>query len=216
MVSATCGRASCASAPIGFGLSSARWLSKGAKRQTLTTKLANRTLHARPRPVCPIFAGSPGRSMHPRHFCGSKAGATFRLAMVSIGSGLKRRASQRCRNNCLTLEMESGAPANFLGEPRPPHHAASGGGGVPRPHGPKLTYNCHLLYVAADDIDRSEGLTRETISGPFGSTGTCVRNSPRDVLRVVKLNRLSRARGTFSISCTNWKKRSKGRDSGTA
>ena len=32
------------------------------------------------------------------NFCGSKAGATFRLAMVSIGSGLRTRTSQRCRN----------------------------------------------------------------------------------------------------------------------
>jgi hypothetical protein len=48
MVSAICGTASRASAPIGFGLLSARWLSKGAKRQILTIKLPNRTLHARP------------------------------------------------------------------------------------------------------------------------------------------------------------------------
>ena len=36
--------------------------------------------------------------------------------------------SQRSRNNCfLTLEMDNGAPANFLDE-RDPHHAASGAG----------------------------------------------------------------------------------------
>jgi hypothetical protein len=33
---------------------------------------------------------------------------------------LKPRASQHCRNNCLTLEMENGAPANYSGEPHPP------------------------------------------------------------------------------------------------
>ena len=61
---------------------------------------------------------SPGRldtSERPHDdLCGAKAGATFCLAMISIGSGLKPRASQRYRNNCLTLEMETG-PANFLG-----------------------------------------------------------------------------------------------------
>jgi hypothetical protein len=39
MVSAICGTASRASAPIGFGLLSAGWLSKGAKRQILTTTI---------------------------------------------------------------------------------------------------------------------------------------------------------------------------------
>jgi hypothetical protein len=63
-------------------------------------------------------------------FYGSKAGATFCLAMISISSGLKLRASQRCRNNCLTLEMENGAPADFLGEPRPPTVRCPGRGGM--------------------------------------------------------------------------------------
>jgi hypothetical protein len=35
----------------------------------------------------------------PLTFYGSKAGATFRLAMISILRGVKPRASQRCRNN---------------------------------------------------------------------------------------------------------------------
>ena len=65
------------------------------------------------------------------NFCGSKAGATFCLAIISIGSGLKPRASQRGRNNCLTLEMENGAPAKFLGEPRtPPPCCVRGRGGM--------------------------------------------------------------------------------------
>jgi hypothetical protein len=45
-----------------------------------------------------ILASSPGRSIQRVQLCGSKAGATFRLAKISIGSGLKPRASQRCRN----------------------------------------------------------------------------------------------------------------------
>jgi hypothetical protein len=70
----------------------------------------------------------------------SKAGATLRLAMFSIGSGLKTRASQRCRNNCLTLEMENG-PRQIFWVRCDPHHAASGGrGGVELPHGLKLNY----------------------------------------------------------------------------
>jgi hypothetical protein len=34
--------------------------------------------------------------------------------MISISSGLKTRASQRHRNNCLTVEMEKGT-GNFPG-----------------------------------------------------------------------------------------------------
>ena len=81
-------------------------------------------------PFCLILASSLGRSIQRVQLCGSKAGATFCLAMISIGSGLKPRASQRCRNNCLTLEMENGAPANLLGEPqRPPPWCVPGRGG---------------------------------------------------------------------------------------
>jgi hypothetical protein len=40
-------------------------------------------------------------------FCGSKAGATFGLAIISISSGLKTRVSQRHRNIVFpTPEME--------------------------------------------------------------------------------------------------------------
>jgi hypothetical protein len=43
-------------------------------------------------------------------FCGSKAGVTFCLAMISISSGLKTRASQRHRNIVFpTAEMEDAA-----------------------------------------------------------------------------------------------------------
>ena len=63
-------------------------------------------------------------------FCDSKAGVTFCLAMSSIGSGLKPRASQRCRNNCLTLEMENG-PRQIFRFAAPPRRGASGGRGGP-------------------------------------------------------------------------------------
>jgi hypothetical protein len=49
--------------------------------------------------------------------------------MISIGSGVKGRASQRRRNNCLTLEMENGAPANCLLSARPPTLVCPGAGG---------------------------------------------------------------------------------------
>jgi hypothetical protein len=56
------------------------------------------------------------------------AGAAFRFAMISIGSGLKPRASQRCRNNCLTLEMEDGPRQIFWvsRDPWPAARAAAG------------------------------------------------------------------------------------------
>jgi hypothetical protein len=49
--------------------------------------------------------------------------------MISIGGGVKTRASQRHRNNCLTVEMENGAPGKFPASPRPPHPDVCGGGG---------------------------------------------------------------------------------------
>jgi hypothetical protein len=76
-----------------------------------------------------------------------KGGATFCLAMISIGSGLKPRASQRCRNNCLTLEMENGAPADFLGEPRPPTMRCPGVGDGERSHGPRLNNIAYMIYI---------------------------------------------------------------------
>jgi hypothetical protein len=53
---------------------------------------------ARSREPCPIFASSLGGPSAHDNFCGSKAGATLCLAMISIGSGLKPRVSQRYRN----------------------------------------------------------------------------------------------------------------------
>ena len=63
---------------------------------------------------CPTLASSPGRSIQRPQFSGSKAGVTFCLAMISISNGLKTRASQRHRNNCLTVGMEKGT-GNFPG-----------------------------------------------------------------------------------------------------
>jgi hypothetical protein len=85
-------------------------------------------------------------------FCGSKVGATFRLARISIGSGLKPRASQRCRNTLLTLTF--GAPANFLGEPQPPPPCrVRGRGDGERSHGPKLNNNVNMLYMLGAAVD---------------------------------------------------------------
>jgi hypothetical protein len=43
-----------------------------------------------------------------------KGNATFYLAMISINGGLKTCASQRCRNNCLTVEMEQELPTTTI------------------------------------------------------------------------------------------------------
>ena len=116
---------------------------QGRQASDLTTKLPNRTLHARPGVSVsqPLFALSSlvshredaevaraGPSIRD-HFCGSKAGVTFCLAMISIGSGLKSRTSQRCHNNCLTVEMENGAPPNYLATATPPTLVCPGAGG---------------------------------------------------------------------------------------
>jgi hypothetical protein len=54
-----------------------------------------------------LYRRSPLEPVHPCQFLGSKAGATFYLAKISMGSGLKLRASQRCRNIVFpTPEME--------------------------------------------------------------------------------------------------------------
>src|ERR1700722_759562 len=60
---------------------------------------------------------------------GLKAGVTLRCAMISIGSGLKPRASQRCRNDCfLTLETENGARQIFWLNRNPPPCGVRGRG----------------------------------------------------------------------------------------
>ena len=64
----------------------------------------------------------------PLTFYGSKAGATFCIAMFSIGSGLKSSASQRCRNSCLTVKIENGARQIFRFAPTPLPWCAGGGG----------------------------------------------------------------------------------------
>ena len=72
-------------------------------------------------------------------FFGSRAGATFRFAMISIVNCSKLRASQLSQQMLLMLR---GAPASFLVIATPPHHASSrGGGDAERPHGPKLNYD---------------------------------------------------------------------------
>jgi hypothetical protein len=91
---------------------------------------------------------------------GSKAGATFRLAMISTGSGLKPRASQRCRNNCLTLEMENGAPANFsVSRDPPPPWCARGRGGWRAISRPKNNIQYHIV-PCSNRGDLTVGSTR--------------------------------------------------------
>ena len=76
-------------------------------------------------------------------------------------------------------------PANFQVSRDPPHHAVSGGGGDGEPsHGRKLKHTSHMLYIAADDGDRSELLTQQ--NRDCQRTIQINRNSPRDVLIVAR------------------------------
>ena len=97
------------------------------------------------RPVSwPLFALGTARS---QSLCGSKAGATLCLALISIGRGVKPRASQRCRNT-LPSDARFGAPRKlFLGERDPPTMPRPRGEVSQRSHGPKLDYNVRLLYI---------------------------------------------------------------------
>ena len=83
-------------------------------------------------PEASIALHSDAGALLPLTLCGSKAGASFRLAMISIISGLESLASQRRRNNVFCRLKREMGPANFLGQPRPPHHAVPGGGGMAR------------------------------------------------------------------------------------
>ena len=70
-------------------------------------------------------------SVLPLAFCGSKAGATFCLAVISIGSGLKPRASQRCRNNVFCrVKREMGPRQIFWLSSDPPTMLCPGAGGM--------------------------------------------------------------------------------------
>ena len=85
----------------------------------------------------------------PFTFCGSKAGATFCLPMISIVDCLKPPPSQRCRN---------GLPSGACTSPRqkissdpqsPPPWCVGGAGDAKRSHGLKLDYNPYLSQVIA-------------------------------------------------------------------
>ena len=180
-----------ASAPIGFDLLSARWLSKGAKRRPLVGKQNSAratwgsglaTLFAR------IFAGSPGRSVHPRHFCGSKAGATFRLAMISIGSGLKP-AHRNAIATIVFRRLNGRWGRQIFWLAASPHHAVSGGrGDGERSHGLKLNYSARERAEVANHIYAQR--TPLQISHEASSILDFIR--PADVLIVVKMDRLGR------------------------
>jgi hypothetical protein len=129
----------------------------------------------------------------PLAFCGSKAGATFCLAMISISSGLKTRASQRCRNNCLMLEMEM-RPRQISRWAATPHHAVSGGGGWRAISRPKTELQSICVVTRAYRGNRSKLLAqqdRERQRTVQINRDLCP-NSPGDVLNVVKLDRLGR------------------------
>ena len=59
-----------------------------------------------------------------------RSASTFSLAMTSTGGGLESLTSQRGRNNCLTVEMENGAPPNYLANRNAPTMVYPGAGGM--------------------------------------------------------------------------------------
>ena len=82
----------------------------------------------------------------PLTFCGSKVGATFRFAMISIGRVLKSRPSQRHRNIVFpTPEMEDAADKSS-GKPRPPPTVMCRGDGE-LSHGLKMNYSMMLYHT---------------------------------------------------------------------
>ena len=72
--------------------------------------------------------------------------------MISISSGLKPRASQRCRNNCLTLEMENGPRQILRFAATPPPCCVGGRGDGSRSHGLELKHSLILYDVRNDGV----------------------------------------------------------------
>jgi hypothetical protein len=132
-------------------------------------------------------AGSP----LPLAFSGSKAGATFRLAMISIAGGLKPRASQRCRNNRLMLVMENGGPGRFFWVSRdPPPCGVRGAGGAERSHGLKLNHS--VMWLLHKKLSAVEFAPPTPCSGP--GTRRKRRPSPGGLSPLMKLPHHGRQR----------------------
>jgi hypothetical protein len=136
---------------------SSKWLNASAFARVATEpplgqsgcRSLNRILHFRSggrvsRPFTVVVSSSS----HPSTPMGSKAGATFCLAMISISSGMKTCASQRCRNNLFFRLNGKWGPAKLFGEPqRPPPWCVRGRGDGERSHGLKLNYGVILSYA---------------------------------------------------------------------
>ena len=91
---------------------------------------------------------------------------TFRFAMISIGSGLKSRASQRGRNT-LPSDACYGAPANYSGEPQPPPPCGVGGRGGPSFCSPSLaqrpTFRFAMISIGSGLKSRASQRCRNTL-----------------------------------------------------
>jgi hypothetical protein len=127
--------------------------------------------------------------------------------MISIGSGLKTHASQRSRNNWLTVEMEDGAPANYWANRKaPPTVACTGRGDGERSHGLKLNYSAmpyHEGMTAASGRPTREGDPERAAVAKLiyaQRTPLQLRQSSTSFggAIVVKLDHQARTRGTSS------------------
>ena len=89
--------------------------------------------------------------------------------MISISNGLKTRASQRHRNNCLTVEMEKGVPTNYCANCKAPTLLFGRGGGCRAISLPQIK----LLYHSVIHLKNEGGVPNcwpnkiETVSAPF-------------------------------------------------
>ena len=102
--------------------------------------------------VVPLLSrNSPNRSIPPI-FLGSKADATFCLAMISIRSGMKPRGSQRHRNNCFLSRETGTGPANFQLSPQPPTMLCPGAGGWQAISRPQIKPQSYIVSCKNNSI----------------------------------------------------------------
>jgi hypothetical protein len=85
--------------------------------------------------------------------------------MISVGSGVKARASQRCRNNCFSDSLEKGAPPKLFGGPQGPHPGVSRGGDERSPS-LKLDYKALLYYTRMTVSKLLDPPAMAIVSGP--------------------------------------------------
>jgi hypothetical protein len=123
-------------------------------------------------------------------FCGSKAGASFCLAMISISGGQQTRASQRHRNNCF-LSRKTGNGRQISGSPRPPPPCGvRGRGDGSRSHGLKVNHS--VMWLLHKKLSAVEFAPPTPCSGP--GTRRKRRPSPGGLSPLMKLPHHGRQR----------------------